>query len=81
MCGSSCRCASWASGDSCSVRAGGCGGGGSDAIGSVNPLRAVLVATFGVAPRFELERAITEGAHLSPHPARPPRYRPPRISR
>jgi hypothetical protein len=80
MCGSSCRCASRASGDSCSVRAGGCGGGGGDAIGSLSPLRAVLVGTFEFVPRVASDRAKTEAAHLPPHPARPPRNRPPRTS-
>lgn len=79
MCGSSCRCAARASGDTCSVRAGGCGGGG-DAIGSVSPPRAVLVAAFEVAPRPEFDRVSPEAAHLPPQPARPPIDRPPRVS-
>ena len=63
------------------MRSVGCGGGGGgDAIGSVSPLRAVLVATFDVTPDFAFDRASTEAAHLPPQPARPPLDRPPRVS-
>jgi len=81
MCGASCRCASHASGDSCSVRSVGCGGGdGGAALGSVSPVRAVLVGSLQFAPQFELDRARTIASHLPPHPARPPLDRPPRVS-
>ena len=81
MCGASCRCASHASGDSCSVRSVGCGGADDgNPVGSVSPLRAVLVASDEIAPSFEIERVRSNASHLPPHPARPPLDRPPRVS-
>jgi len=81
MCGATCRCASRASGDSCTVRSMGCGGGdGGAVLGSISPSRAVLVALDPFAPPSALGRALSIASRLSPHPARPPLDPPPRVS-
>ena len=49
-------------------------------LGSVSPLRAVLVASLQFAPQFEFDRALTLASHPPPHPALPPLDRPPRVS-